>query len=124
MSQEGEAYAKLNRQLDHWEDILCILLVSPRALFYKSLSSSSFSSSSSYYYYYYYSISGPYEWKSWMDPWYWVYKEPTASQLKEETEQFKELTEHLLTTYKNKRFILQIWEGDWELRQGLPVEDR
>jgi hypothetical protein len=43
-----------------------------------------------------------------MDPWYWVYKEPTPSQLEDETDQFAELTEHLLREYKGKTFILQV----------------
>lgn len=59
-----------------------------------------------------------------MDPWYWVYKEPTSQQLRDETEQFQQLAEHLLTTYPNKTFVLQMWEGDWTLRQDLPVEQR
>ncbi len=59
-----------------------------------------------------------------MDPWYWVYKEPTGQQLRDETEQFQQLAEHLLTTYRNKTFVLQMWEGDWTLRQDLPVEQR
>ena len=50
----------------------------------------------------------PDDWKAWVDPWYWIYKDPTNQQLKDETEQFYELTEHLLTTYKDKTFILQV----------------
>jgi hypothetical protein len=68
--------------------------------------------------------SGPDDWVAWMDPWYWVYKEPTPSQLEDETDQFAELTEHLLREYKGKTFILQMWEGDWTLRQDLAVEQR
>ena len=66
----------------------------------------------------------PEDWKSWLDPWYWVFQDPTSQQLRDETAQFYELTEHLLTTYPNKTFVLQMWEGDWTLRQDLPVDQR
>jgi len=66
----------------------------------------------------------PEDWKSWLDPWYWVFKEPTAEQLRDETAQFYALTEHLLTHYPGKTFVLQMWEGDWTLRQDLPVDQR
>jgi hypothetical protein len=52
--------------------------------------------------------TGPEEWKAWIDPWYWIWKEPTPAQLKDETDQFYQLTEHLLTAYKGKTFILQV----------------
>ncbi len=66
----------------------------------------------------------PEDWKSWVDPWYWIYQEPTNQQLRDETEQFYALTEHLLTAYTGKTFVLQMWEGDWTLRQDLPVDQR
>jgi hypothetical protein len=70
------------------------------------------------------SSPNPEDWKAWVDPWYWIYQEPTNQQLRDETEQFYALTEHLLTTYKGKTFVLQMWEGDWTLRQDLPVDQR
>ncbi len=42
----------------------------------------------------------------------------TEEQKADETQQFYELTRHLLSTYRNtgKTFILQHWEGDWMIR--------
>jgi len=42
----------------------------------------------------------------------------TDAQRAEETRQFHDLTEYLLTTYKGtgKTFVLQQWEGDWAIR--------
>lgn len=46
--------------------------------------------------------TGPDEWKAWIDPWYWVYKDPTNEQLMDERDQFYKIAEHLATSYKGR----------------------
>jgi len=54
---------------------------------------------------------------------YW-YDGVTQEQAQDETQQFYELTKHLLTTYKGtgKTFVLQHWEGDWMTRKHVERE--
>jgi hypothetical protein len=58
---------------------------------------------------------------------YWT-KGITAEQKAEETRQFHDLTQYLLTIYKGtgKTFVLQHWEGDWAIRsgQGKPYDPK
>lgn len=52
-----------------------------------------------------------------LDSNYWV-KGITESELAQERQEFYDLSVYLLTTYPDKTFVFQNWEGDWSLRHG------
>lgn len=51
----------------------------------------------------------------------WVNAQP-LDQLTDEYDELRDLCEHLLTTYANKTFIVQNWEGDWALLGAFDPE--